>query len=744
MHAWIRTVWVVGFMCGASAPAGASGPPPLPVPNLKLATNGVVFAIATQPDGGVVIGGEFTSVNGVARSNLARLQPDGTLDPAWDPSANGRVTVLVSDEAGTIYAGGQFSSVSGQPHGFLAKLAGNGSGSAFPEWQPGPYYHVDAMAIDHSGHLYVAGQSSNDTGFYSRLARFSTTGAGAVDADWNPAPDNYVLSLAIDDSGAIYAGGVFSNIGGMPRHSIAKLSGSGVGAADPDWNPVSVSGYVYSLALDGLGNLYAGGSFTVGSGPQNGLAKMSTGGAGVLDPTFAPNVSGTVYSMALDASGHLYVGGSVDHIDTVARANLARLSATSGTVDPAWNPSPDKDVYAIAFSGSGDLQVGGWFIDIAGQQRLGFATIDPAGMLGPAVDAENARVFESYVGVYAIAAQPDGGTIVGGHFLKAEGFARRNILRLRADGSLDPDWNPSADKQINAIAVGGDGSVFAGGEFTAIGGQSRSHLAKLAGSGVGLVDANWNPGAGNSVDLLAVDTEGALYVAGFGLGTIGGQSRGFLARLSSTGAGDADAVWNPAPDGPIWDLVVEAGGGVYASGIFTHIGGQARNGLAKLSTTGTGNADLDWAPEPDAIVRSLALSGSDALYVGGDFSMIGGLARTYFAKLSTEGVGAADPVWDVVPDQPPTQLLVDATGDIYAAGGFAAVGNQPHQYLARISGTGAVDADWNPSPDSPPAALASNSTGMLFVGGEFGAIGGRTRAGFAAFRRDTVFADGFE
>ena len=42
-----------------------------------------------------------------------------------------------------------------------------------------------------------------------------------------------------------------------------------------------------------------------------------------------------------------------------------------------------------------------------------------------------------------------------------------------------------------------------------------------------------------------------------------------------------------------------AEGAVYAGGDFTHIGGQARNFLAKL-TGSTGTADLAWNPAPDS------------------------------------------------------------------------------------------------------------------------------------------------
>ena len=48
----------------------------------------VSAATAVQPDGKILIGGSFSSVLGVPRNNIARLNTDGTLDIAFNPNAN--------------------------------------------------------------------------------------------------------------------------------------------------------------------------------------------------------------------------------------------------------------------------------------------------------------------------------------------------------------------------------------------------------------------------------------------------------------------------------------------------------------------------------------------------------------------------------------------------------------------------------------------------------------------------------
>src|SRR5437867_3292553 len=45
----------------------------------------VVYAITLQPDGKIIIGGSFSHYNGISRNNIARLNPDGSLDASFDP-----------------------------------------------------------------------------------------------------------------------------------------------------------------------------------------------------------------------------------------------------------------------------------------------------------------------------------------------------------------------------------------------------------------------------------------------------------------------------------------------------------------------------------------------------------------------------------------------------------------------------------------------------------------------------------
>lgn len=61
-----------------------------PAPNFGNSNgpNGPVATIAVQPDGRVLIAGSFTSYNGIPRSGIARIEPDGSLDTTFTPTGN--------------------------------------------------------------------------------------------------------------------------------------------------------------------------------------------------------------------------------------------------------------------------------------------------------------------------------------------------------------------------------------------------------------------------------------------------------------------------------------------------------------------------------------------------------------------------------------------------------------------------------------------------------------------------------
>src|SRR5437016_9545398 len=120
--------------------------------------NGTVSVVVVQPDGKILIGGDFTTLspNGgaaVTRNRIARLNPDGTLD-AFNPNANGTVYAIAVQADGKILAGGTFTNIGGQTRNNIARLNPDGTLDAF---NPNANSEVDAIAVQADGKILAGG-----------------------------------------------------------------------------------------------------------------------------------------------------------------------------------------------------------------------------------------------------------------------------------------------------------------------------------------------------------------------------------------------------------------------------------------------------------------------------------------------------------------------------------------------------------------------------------------------------------
>jgi uncharacterized delta-60 repeat protein len=744
----VCVLFLVVFAC-IEAPASAAVAP-LPNPDLPLRANGQVYAIARQPDGGILFGGAFSEVDGMPRSNLARLEPDGTLDPMWTPAPDQAVYAIAVDaNSNAVYIGGLFSSVGDEYRASVAKIAGDGVGAVDLHWNPGTDGFVPTLAVGADGSVYIGGEFFTVNGT-PRTNLAKTFGPRAtVDPNWNPSPNARVLQLNVDAQGSIYVAGRFTTIGATNQSYIARLAADGAGDVDSTWNP-SADGGVGAMALDDAGSLYVVGGFTeIGGQPRNAIARLSTT-TGAADALWNPSAQGEPLAISV-AGDAVYAGGDFTAIGGVPRARLAKLSAGgTGDVDAGWDAPADSRVNVLLADADG-VYAGGSFTAIGGATRRGFVQI-------AATDSSATRVLDTAQPgeADAMVRESDGGTIVGGAFYAAGAAPRANILRLLPDGTLDPSWHPvfadsanGASTWVPSLALDDDGGVYAGGVFDSVDGIERHSLVRLAADGS--VDAAWHPAVDGEVHALARGADDALYVGG-AFTEVAGTSRSNLARVSTTDAGTVDAAWDPAPNFAVLTLATDVDGALFAGGDFDQIGGEQRICVAKLDAA-SGVVDANWNPGTDGNVYALLPDGRGSIYVGGEFFTISGESRMGIARLSTSGAGAADPVWD------PTHglfgfvyaMALDDAGSIYLGGAYFLLSNGANS-LARvpIDGDGTADADWAPSVSGGFDGIRALSlqAGAITIAGGFVDVSDEARWGLAALPTgtvdDSIFANGFE
>jgi len=295
-------------------------------PNLSIGgmISPAVLAIAIQPDGKIIIAGQFTTVAGQRKNRIARLNIDGSLDIGFNTDTNGTIYALAIQPDGKILLGGAFTEVNGQARSYIARLNEDGSlDKSFTSNTDGTVYtitvHSDSTIFIGGAFNRVAEQKR------SRLARLKPD--GSLDMDFNPNADGDVLSIAVQSTGKILVGGNFSFIAGQNKSYLAQLKANGT--IDHTF-VASPNAMVKTLLTQPDGKLLIAGFFTLVNGqPRRYITRLNPDGT--LDSSFPDvNVDGgsftRILTLALQADGKIILGGRFTQISGQPRNNIARLS----------------------------------------------------------------------------------------------------------------------------------------------------------------------------------------------------------------------------------------------------------------------------------------------------------------------------------------------------------------------------------------------------------------------------------
>ncbi|HYG34821.1 MAG TPA: delta-60 repeat domain-containing protein [Clostridia bacterium] len=404
-----------------------------------------VFSCAIQADGRILIGGDFTTVNGQASRYLARFSNAGEVDTSFttNPGADSTVRVILEQPDGKILVGGEFTTINGASWRGLARLTSTGTpDSTFGQFS-GINGTVHAVALQPDGKILVGGTFSTVNGnARSFLARLNSN--GSLDTTFNPLLNGAAMALAVRPDGRILAGGAFDQVNNTARAYLVQLNSNGTTdttfIGTTDW-------FVYSLALQTNGQAVVGGFFNYVNGTsQNYIARLNTDGT--KDTTFTANSSGVVYKVVLQPNGKIIVGGRFNAINGTAKNNLALLNS-NGLLDPNFDTGvgPDYTVRGLALQGDGKIVIGGEFNNVSMLPRTFTARVwgDPPPPTPPADDVRiwtaveigwNSQTNVSYQVQWSAEVSPSvwqnfGGPIAGtGNFMSVFDSTRANGKRF--------------------------------------------------------------------------------------------------------------------------------------------------------------------------------------------------------------------------------------------------------------------------------------------------------------------------
>ena len=401
------------------------------------------------------------------------------------------------------------------------------------------------------------------------------------------------------------------------------------------------------------------------------LTLLSAAGAiraqtpGDQDTSFAtgPQASNSVYALALQPNGQVLVGGAFTAFRGMGRNTVARLNS-DGSLD-AFNPGlalsgyngGAPSVHALALQSNGQVIAAGIFNVVGQAAGGGVARLNPDGSLDPAFNVGTGIVDDGgAVGLAeSVAVLANGQILVGGAFASFDGVRVAGLVRLNADGSLDPSFNPGGagitsngyGGDVKAIAVQGDGKILIGGGFNSYDGTAAGGIARLNADGT--LDASFQPGSGvdYAVEAIALQANGQILVGGnFNKFDGADLSATHLVRLNSDGS--LDTGYYPASGVNLTEvaaLIVQpdgsalVGGVVYIPrGLINSIG----DGLARINADGTQNTGFASNGGP-LRVTALALQSDGKALLGANYDGLTGIAtgdvyRAYDLTISSAPV----------------------------------------------------------------------------------------------------------
>lgn len=550
-----------------------------------------VNQVVRQPDGKLIIGGDFKTFNGDSVYHIARLNPDGSRDYTFNTgtgfTANGTIYSLYLQSDGKIMAGGIFNDYDGTAANYLIRLNLDGTADSTFNMAIGFNGYVYSIDRQTDGKYIIAGHftSFNNDTTVIRIARLNSNGTLDPSFQVGDGFDNIVTTARIQTNGKIIAVGFFTLYDSVSRNRIARLNTDG--SLDYTYNVGSgFNSNVNDLTFQPDGKAIATGNFTKFNGSNiNRIIRIDTLGA--RDITFAPGTGPNVSCNAvfLNQEGRVYVGGFFTQVDSFVRFRFARLLNT-GKVDHTF------------------------FLE----SKLNALS-------------------------RAIETQSTGKAIVAGQFTRYNQMMANRIVRLTADGSVDITFNSGtgANNTIRTVKVLPNDKILIGGDFTNYNGKAINRIARLNADGT--LDSTFNVGSGTNgvVYKITTDSAGKVYVGG-NFTIYAGDTVNRIVRLNSNGSRDASFNTAPGFNNYVFDIALQSDGKILASGAFTtYKAVSGNNRIIRLNTDGSPDISFGLGVRANNVIYSISLTDSGRILIGGSFTKFNNVAKNRVARLEPDG-----------------------------------------------------------------------------------------------------------
>jgi uncharacterized delta-60 repeat protein len=671
--------------------------------------------IKIQSDGKIIICGAFTTYSGSTSNGVVRINPSGTLDTTFNIGTGftgGAVWSVVTQSAGNLVFTGEFTSYSGSARNGIVGTTNSGSINSSFNVGNGISSSVAGLTADiqSDGKIIVAGNFTTYSGSTppsSRIVRINTNGTldSTFGASVTTGFNNTVISLTIQTDGKVLVLGNFTTYNSTSSLRIARLNSDGT--YDSSYNVGaglnSTINYSPSILQSGS-RIYAVGNFTTYSGSTVNRI-ICTNLSGALDPTFNSGVNSTS-----SAAGF---SGGPNNIALDPSGNLIAVGNNS-----AYKNSP----YLIRFNSD-------WTQDTSFKSGIGFSS-----------------------NVNSIAVQPDDKIVVGGAFTSYSGSTMNYLARLNSDGTLDPTFRkatttPNSTVSHVYLSNSQPGKIYVAGNFTTYSGSNVNYLMRLNSSGS--IDRSFSSSASTAFNaqnaVIAEDSSGSLYVGNTNTATYGSNQVYNYFKLTPSGALDPSWVTSSvsynnstlslgAPfNSGIYSIYIDSSGSQYVGGGFTtYKTPMTPNAIMINSQNATLSSSFNIGFQGfSSTPTAFATQSNGKIIAVGAFTQYSGSGTNTSRMVRLNPNGTIDPTFVIGTGFNSTvfNVVIQPDDKIIAFGAFGTFSGSTAPGLIRLNPNGNRDTTFNPGTGtnlSPNYALALQSDGKVLIGGSFTAYSGST------------------
>lgn len=789
-----------------------------------------VYALGLQADGNIVIAGDFLSVNGITRPRIARLLPSGAVDLNinFGTGADKLIAALAIQYDRKIVIGGDFTMVNGFPQNRVARLFGGSlAGSGRIEFTVS-----DTQVNESAGSAQIivqrfGGTEGTATATVYTVPETATPGQDYQDVTntlvFGPGEAYRVITVPIIDDNLAEAPErvllVLTNVTGaaLGRQPVAHLEilsddalisfESATFRASEISNVVNrvnvgiirsgdLSGSVSVTVTTQPGTATAGSDYvastnvviftpgesiktvpidilddTIGEGDETFTLNLAVSGThafpGIGSATFIIEDNDTAKGIFVFPSTNMVVAeASGTNFVTIRRTsgsqenvsvNVTTTAGTASTNDFIgytnvinFAPGQTTATFPVIILDDDLVEAPETIIVTLSNPTNGAQLGTPSSMtitiadddLGPgSIDASfdpGAGAGGTNKTVYSIIVQPDGSIIAGGGFTQFGAYAEPRLVKLLANGSVDTNFSTGVGPSdvVYSLTPADNGRITVGGAFLSFNSTDKLYVARILPGGS--LDPSMSQSAGLNGPVRSVAAQPDTKVLIGGDFTVPANRAG---RINASGSLDVSFNTGFGADSTVYDSEITVDGKVILGGAFQHVDNVPRNRVARLLGNGLIDPAFNTSVGANATVYRVLPLADRKVLIAGDFTSINGTNQNRLARLNEDG--SLDTSFSISNGFNGVifAMTLEGTNKLLVAGDFTQAEGQPLTRVARLNlNDGTLDPTFNPTltVDGAIRDIEVQPDGKIVIAGSFTNVNGFARVGIARLNGQPV------